>query len=175
MKPCDPWRQELADCALGAPASAALAEHLEECPACSAALDKWQARVREIDTGIRQLAASEPSPNAAAHILAHVGSRQRRWLPRGRTIVAAFAALIILAVTVQGVLRLREARGEMEKALSAAAYISDWRSPTQNLLHSPYDAMHKDSPRLGEYFYELERDALKMKHYLPRAKETEKP
>lgn len=89
--------------------------------------------------------------------------------------VATFAALIILAVTVQGVLRLREAREAAEKALSAAAYISEWRSPTRNLLRSPYDAVHKDSPRLGEYLYELETNSLKTKHYIPRAKETERP
>lgn len=78
--------------------------------------------------------------------------------------VPTFAALIILAVTVEGVLRLREARESTEKALSAAAYISEWRSPTRNLLRSPYDAVHKDSPRLGEYFFELKTDSLKTKH-----------
>ena len=176
MKPCDQWREALADCALGAPASPALAKHLENCPACSAALTKLQACAREIDDGIRQLAASEPSANSAARILAQVDSRalQRHWLPQWKAIAAAFAALVIVAVSANEMWKQRERLEETEKALSAAVDISSWRSPTQDLLRSPYDTSLKGPPRLGEYFYELKTDTLKMEHYAPRAKEREK-
>jgi hypothetical protein len=177
MKPCDPWREELADCALGLPASPALAEHLTKCSACSAALRKLQARVRDMDDGMRQLAAAEPSPNSAASILARVGSRvrQRPWLPHPRTIAAAFAALVIFAVSALTAWRLRERQAETEKALSAAADISNWSSPTQDLLRSPYDSLRRGPPRLGKYFFELKPDTLNREHHAPRAKEKENP
>lgn len=177
MKPCDRWRDELADRALGACASPALAAHLAKCPACSAALAQLQARACEIDDGIRQLVASELSANAAARILAQVESRapQRRSSPRWKTAAAAFAALVILAVWANETWKLRERREETVKALSAAADISNWRSPTQDLLRSPYDTLLKGPPRLGEYFYELKPGTLKMEHYAPRAKERENP
>lgn len=175
MKPCNHWRQKLADYALDTPPSAELTEHLQKCPACSAALDKWRLRVREIDEGIRQLAVPEPSTNAVARILARVDSRnrQQRWFPSGRTVAAAFAALVILALSVEGMVTLRHRRDETQKTLSAAAYVSNWKSPTQNLLVSPYDALPKRSPRLGKYFYDLKTDNLKIEHYAPRAKEKE--
>lgn len=177
MKPCDPWREELADCALGLPASRALAKHLAKCSACSAALRKSQARVRDMDDGMRRFAAAEPSPNSAAIILAQIGSGvpQRPSLPHPRTIAAAFAALVILAVSAFTASRLRERREETEKAFSAAADISNWRSPTQDLLRSPYDSLRRGSPRLGEYFYELKPDTLPREHHAPRAKEKENP
>jgi hypothetical protein len=177
MKPCDPWREELANCALGLPASRALAEHLTKCSACSTALRKLQARVRDLDDGMRRLTAAEPSPNSAASILAQIGSRvpQRPWLSHPRTIAAAFAALVILAVSAFTASRFRERRQETEKALSAAADISKWRSPTQDLLRPPYDSLRGGSPRLGEYFYELKPDTLNRERYTPRAKEKENP
>jgi anti-sigma factor RsiW len=163
MKPCaDRWREELADYILGAPASGALAAHLEECAACSAALREWKARIGQIDAGIRQLAASEPSARAASRVLAEVRSRRRwRWVPEWNRVAAALVGLTIFAASMTYVWRARERREETDRALSAAAAIGSWRSPTRVLLRSPTDRLLKAPPRLGEYFYPLKSDTLK--------------
>jgi hypothetical protein len=177
MKPCDPWRQELSDYALGAVPSAALAKHLQDCLAYSAALGKWQARLRDINDGLRQLVAKEPSANGADAILAQVRSRARPrpWSSREQVAAAAIAALVILAVSLGVVSGLREKRRETDKTLLAATRISNWRSPTQDLLRSPYDTLHRTPPRLGEYFYPFKTDTLNVDHQAPREKEDENP
>ena len=176
MKPCEPWREELADCALGAPATAALAEHLQNCPACSASLLESQARLRKLDDGIRALVASEPAANAPSEILSSVESRARtqRWFSPGMPVAAAFAALVILAVSL-GVVWKREKRMDLEETLSAAASISNWKSPTRELLHSPYDTLHKAPPRLGEYFYPIKTTPWTLSHPVPLEKEKQNP
>src|ERR1700692_3071817 len=102
MNPCDRWRDGIAEHALGSPAEPELAEHLAKCPACSAALARMQSVTRAIDGGIRQMAAAEPVANGPARIVAQVRSRAeqvRWWQPTGRTVVAAFAVLVFLAVS----------------------------------------------------------------------------
>lgn len=177
MKPCDHWREELANHVLGAPASAALAGHVEECAACSSALREWQAHMRGIDEGIRQLAASEPSAEVASRVMASVRSRSKpiAWVPQWKTAAAALAGLLILGASVTVVWRTREQRKQTEQVISAAAGISSWTSPTQDLLRSSYEAWRKSPPRLGEYFYELKTDGLKMEHPARRGKEKEDP
>lgn len=176
MKPCDLWREKLTECALGAPASAALTEHLQHCPACSAALRESQARLRKVDDGIRALVASEPAANAAKEILSSVESRvrSRRWFSPAMSAAAAFAVLVILAVSLAVVWKY-EKRKDLEETLSAAASISNWKSPTQDLLHSSYDSLHKGPPRLGEYFYPVKTNASKVNHPAPLEKERQNP
>lgn len=160
MKPCDDrWRDQLVDHVLGSPAGAALTEHLEKCALCSAALLEWKARMGQIDGGIRQLAASEPAAQAVSRVMAEVRARpRRRWLPEWKAVTAALAGLIVALACLAYVWRTRERRKETQRALSAAATIESWRSPTQGLLRSPIDRWLKAPPRLGEYFYPLNTD-----------------
>jgi anti-sigma factor RsiW len=175
MKSCDRWREALADFALGLPADPRLVEHLENCAHCSAALAKMQSLAREIDTGVRQLVSEEPEAHAAARILAEVGSRteRTRWSPTGRTIAAAFAAVVLFAFSLGVLWRLRTQREETGRALSAAAEISSWKSPTRELLRSPYHSLLKSAPHLGETFYELDTRSLKMDSSARRVKEKQ--
>ncbi len=79
MKPCDErWREQLVDNILGSPPSGALTGHLEKCAVCSEVLREWKARMGQIDTGIRQLAASEPSAQATLRIMAELPARRQR-------------------------------------------------------------------------------------------------
>jgi anti-sigma factor RsiW len=175
MKPCDQWREALADFALGSPADSRLAEHLGKCAACSAALARMQSLTREVDAGVRQLVSEEPDPNSAARILAEVGTtaEQARPLPTGRTIAAAFAVAVLLTFSLGELWRLRTQREETERALSAAAEIFTWKSPTRELLRSPYDSLLKSAPRLGETFYPLDTGSLKKDSSARRTKEKQ--
>jgi hypothetical protein len=161
MKPCDQWRGELANHVLGAPAGPALAAHLEKCGACSAARTEWQKRMGQIDAGIRRLAASEPSTDAASRVMEKVRSRRRRsWMPEWRTAAAAVAGLILVAASTAWIWKAQEQRKQTQQALSAAAVIGGWQSPTQGLLGSPTHPWLNSVPRLGEYFYELKANSL---------------
>jgi hypothetical protein len=178
MKPCDRWRESLAEFALGAPADPGLEEHLQKCASCSGALAKMQSLTGEIDRGIRQLAFAEPDVEAAPRILAEVAARaeqSRRWGPAGRTIAAAFAAVAFLAASLGISWRHRAQREETERALSAAAGISRWRPPTRELLRSPYDGLLTGGPRLGETFYHLDTGGFGTGHSARGAKEKLKP
>lgn len=177
MKPCNHWREELADHVLGAPAGPALSAHLEQCPACSSALREWQARIRKVDDAIRQLAASEPFADAASRVLTDLRSRRRSgiWVPQWKTAAAAFAGFAILAATLTYAWWTREQRKETDRVLSAAGGIASWKSPTQGLLRSPDEFWRKRPPRLGEYFYELKPDVLKIENLVHRGKEREDP
>jgi hypothetical protein len=178
MQPCDRWRESLAEFALGAPADPGLAEHLRKCASCSVRLAKMQSLTGEIDRGIQQLAFAEPDVEAAARILAEVGSRaeqSRWWRPTGRAIAAAFAAVAFLAASLGISWRHRAQREETERALSAAAGISRWKPPTRELLRSPYDGLLKGAPRLGETFYRLDSGGFGTGHSARGAKEKQKP
>lgn len=173
MKPCNQWREELADHVLGAPAGAGLAAHLKKCPACTSTLQEWQARMRKIDDGVRRLVASEPSAGAVARAIVEARSRSqgRIWVPQWKTAAATLGALLVLAASVAVSWRMREQRQETEQVLSAAASIGNWKSPTQELLRSRYDSWRKSQPRLVEYFYDLNSDSLKEERPAPRRKE----
>ena len=178
MKPCDRWRESLADFALVAPADPGLAEHLQKCASCSVRLARMQSLTGEIDRGIQQLAVAEPDVDASARILAEVGSRaapSRWWRPPSRTIGAAFAAAAFLAASLGISWRHRAQREETERALSAAARISRWKPPTRELLRSPYDGLLKGAPRLGETFYRLDTGVFGTGPSARGAKEKQKP
>jgi anti-sigma factor RsiW len=176
MKPCEHWRETLGEHALGSAADPELAEHLRKCAACSAALAKMQSLTREIDAGVRRLVAEEPEANGAARIVAEVDARaeQDRWLPTGRAIAAAFTAVVFLAASLGVLWRLRVQREDAERALSVAARISSWKSPTQKLLRSPYESELKGTPRLGEGFYRLDSGGVRTDNSAPRAKEKQR-
>lgn len=157
MEPCDTqWREKLADYALGLPASAALMEHLANCPACSATLQDWKARMGKVDAGIRQLAASEPPAQAASRAMARVRARgERAWLPGWGWGTAVVCGLVLVFAIFLDGWKVHEHHQEAEKALSAASAIGHWRSPTDSLLSSSSDRWLKVPPRFGKYFYPL--------------------
>jgi hypothetical protein len=178
MKPCDRWRESLAEFALGAPPDPGLAEHLRNCASCSVRLAKMQSLAGELDRSIQQLAFAEPDVAAGARILAEVAFRagpSRGWRPAGRTMAVAFVAAAFLAASLGISWRHRGQRQETERALSAAAGISRWKPPTRELLRSPYDGLLKGAPHLGETFYRLDTGGFGMDHSAGGAKEKQKP
>ena len=169
MKPCDPrWREELANHALGLPASSALREHLASCAVCSATLREWQARIQKVDAGVQQLTASEPSPNAQSRLLAELRSKpQHAWLRRWQWQTGALCGLFLVIALSFYRWKVFEQRREAEKLVFAASAIGRWKSPTEGLLRSSNDRWLAMPPQLGKYFYPLDA-------HVP-AKENAKP
>jgi len=130
-----------------------------------------------IDGGIRQIAAAEPDANGAVRIVAQVRSRTepaRWWQPAGRTVAAAFSVVVFLAASLGMMWRVRSQREDAEVALSMASRISSWKSPTQELLRSPYESVLSGTPHLGAGFYQLDAGDSKTKNSAPRVKEKQK-
>ena len=122
MKPCNHcWREGLMDHAAGAPAGPELAAHLADCSQCSITLRDWQQRMARIDAGIREVRFADPPHQPA------------RLLPRWR--IAAPVAAVVLALFATNAWRAYERRNENNRAMGAAAAMSDWKSPTDELLH----------------------------------------
>jgi len=169
MKPCDDrWREELVEHALGSPPSAPLTEHLKSCAVCSEALREWKARMDQIASGVRQLAASEPSAQAAQRVMAEVRSqRQRVWLPQWRWVTATVSGLAILAASFIYAWKAQNQRNEAERTLAAASAIGRWKSPTEGLLRPPADRWLKEPPRLGQYFYQLKTNVFEKERENP--------
>lgn len=162
MKTCDEWRRKIADDVLGAAGDPALMAHLEKCAACSAAWADSHERMMQIDAGIKQLAASEPSAESASRVMAEVRSRplSKPWLLQRGTAAPALALILIAAAAVY-MWKVQEQRKETRRALSAATEIASWESPTQGLLRSPMDSWFKSVPRFGEAYYNLKANAPK--------------
>ncbi len=139
MKPCDAWREAIFDHALGDPPAPGLAEHLEACPACAAALEEVRAGAARMDSGLRRLVASDPSPSLAARVLANLAPPVPRW-----KIALALCSLVVAAGIA--VWTSRDAR---EAAPRESVSISSWRSPTEGLLRSSADPLFKTVPKFG--------------------------
>lgn len=158
MTSCAEWREQLADHALGLPASAALAEHLACCPNCSRALAEWRARTEEIDAGIRRVVNADPSPYLSSRVMALIHSapfhagRTSRW----RAALVPLSVLVLVATLVFVVRATIVRRERAAKLSSIAAEISSWRSPTESLLRSPSEPLLKTLPRLGESLFDIE-------------------
>lgn len=160
MTACADWREQLLDHSLGLPVSPGLEAHLAGCAACASALAAWRVQVEQLDTGVRQLVASEPSPYLRSRVLAEINSQSARfvWVERWRRELAALAvvaSLTVLAYIVRGALE----RQKQVETVSAALALSQWRSPTEALLQSPADALLKTVPRLGEPFFTITPEA----------------
>jgi hypothetical protein len=155
MKPCDRWREELAEHALGAAASHALKEHLGACSVCSRALREWKARMGRVDEAVRQRAAVEPRPESVSRLLARVQEeRSRGWLAaRTWQWAAAGALAAVAAISVFGA-REYLRRKETRRVYAAAAAISKWNSPTGSLLQVRGETWRVSPLKLGGYFYQ---------------------
>lgn len=161
MNACEEWRLAMLEHALGAEPSPSLATHFQQCAACAAAFREMQERLAAIDNGVRQIVAAEPDTEAPEQILAHIHSAADAGTPQvqrnyARVVGAALAGAAILAMSAAVVYHRRVNQAQEAASFSAAASISNWRSPTQELLNSPHDGWRAASPRLGQSFYPLE-------------------
>ncbi|MDD5544611.1 MAG: hypothetical protein PHX83_15705 [Acidobacteriia bacterium] len=156
MNACNDWREVLMDHALGKAASTALQAHLAACEACSGALSEWSAQSRRLQAGVRRLVTSDPSPHMASRVMAEIRSPRSRpfWIRRWK---AAVVLTVGIAVLSGGFFYYRYStiRRERAEALSAAATLAHWKSPTDSLLVSSTYDWFKDGPRLGKGFYAL--------------------
>jgi hypothetical protein len=158
MKPCDDrWREELADHVLGLRASDALTEHLANCAVCSATRRDWKASMGMIDSGIRELATSEPSPHAASRLMAEIRTRpQHAWARRWEWRTAMVCGLTLaITVLIYG-WKVRVRRADEEKVFSAAAAVGGWKSPTETLMRASTERWPQAPLRLGKYFYQID-------------------
>ncbi len=171
MSACAYWRELLEDQALGSAASVELQAHLAVCAACAAALAALRAQVSQLDTGVRQLVAIEPSQHLESRLLAAIKSRPERFglFERWRTALAALAFGAILVVLAYSVRNALVSRGRRETFRPPTVVLSAWRSPTESLLRSPAEPLLKAAPRLGESYFEM-----KMESRMPKREKGEK-
>lgn len=121
--------------------------HVEACAECGGEA----ARVREALAGFAESARAEvqrPEGFWAWQrdaILAQLGqgtARTRRLAWAGAMVVLILAAVLL---TRSG-----------QPSPRSPATISEWRSPTESLLRSPSDGLLRSTPRLGNFYYELQ-------------------
>jgi anti-sigma factor RsiW len=136
MTPCTRWREELIDRALGQPAGASLSAHIATCAGCAATLAGWQARMSQLDAGVRTLVAREPSSNLGSRALAGTDPGTvrfaRGWRIRA-AVVGALAIAGILFVTYDAG-TLKRGHAQSMTIAPAGAALSHWRAPTDVLL-----------------------------------------
>jgi anti-sigma factor RsiW len=158
MNDCVGLRKELAEAALGQPASEALSRHLEECAACATELQRQRELVQRIDAAVAILVRGEPSAKLLEAIRARTrgvpragsteldagragardsGAEPRAWSRRwaGITAGAAIAASVAMIIGLQ-VLRLHVS------PVSSAVALTAWRSPTAALLELHGSVLH---------------------------------
>ncbi len=158
MNGCKNWKDDLLECALGAPPSSDLAKHLGECAACSAALAALRARSAEMDSAVGALVrGAEPSPEFHPRVMAAVEARRAEtlaWPARRRLLAGAamVAAAILLLLTLTGRLPNPGRRGTTPIAPTT---LSRWRSPTERLLVSSGSDLMKSSPRIGDFYFPI--------------------
>lgn len=149
MSACQTWKDSLLERALGAPATPALEQHLESCAGCATALADLRARRQKLDAGLQLLVqGADPAPNFRARVLAAAESdRGRMVLPAWVGAAAAIVVVLLAAISLSTTSRPTPAVG--------APALSEWRSPTESLLHSSADEFLQ-GPRLGEFYFPLE-------------------
>jgi anti-sigma factor RsiW len=158
MNACRHWRDRLLDYTLGGLPSARVAEiqdHLQGCASCAAAVDELKQKQQQVEAGLAQLIrAAEPSPAFHARVLAAVEEAPQAagWSPAWKGVVPAVALMALAAIFLPGLAD----RWQTATDAASAAALSRWRSPTASLLRSPADALLRESPRLGEFYYPLD-------------------
>jgi hypothetical protein len=126
---CERYQGALTDLAAGAPAAPGLEAHLVGCAACRQELDALRRALALVETDLRQLLETEPSPALAARIRRAAAEPlvSPAWRP-GRVLqVVAAAALLAVALVVT---RGREPGPEPARAV-------DTHPPPANETPSP--------------------------------------
>jgi len=160
MPGCKPWKEQLLDVALGAAPATGFDRHLASCERCRDALTRLRARGLQIDAAVRQVAqAAGPSPDFRARVLAAVepapATMKTNWLPgTAPTVVGAAAALVLAAILLWLPGVTRHGSGPSRRPVSTVS-ITQWRSPTENLLRSPARDSLNSLPRLGDFYFAL--------------------
>lgn len=133
---CDVMRERLEDVALGSAARPDFETHVAACADCAARLAELTVRAAKLDVRLRRLVNVE----TPAGLHAAIAERIRASTPRrsmNRLAIASTAAYAALAIAVGGLL-LGEQHARQSQydhsVFSAAAAISQWRSPTDALL-----------------------------------------
>ena len=143
---CDSMRERLEDVALGAVAALDFETHVAACPDCAAHLAELSGRAAKLDERMDRLVNVE----TPAGLSSAIAERIRASAPRraiNKLAVASTAAYAALAVAVGGLFlgeqRVRQSEYD-HSVFSAAAAISQWRSPTDDLLVNK-PALHRSS------------------------------
>jgi len=130
---CAGHKEELAEVAVGKPASDALNIHFQECRACAAELERQRALVRRMDVAVRAIVCSPAPPELFASIAARVRSTEQSWRWRGAWQGAAVGAVFALCIGL--IFGLRAMQLPATSGSNAAA-LTAWHSPTSALLES---------------------------------------
>lgn len=152
---CMKWKDQLLEAALGEMPKRELRDHLAQCADCAAELGALQARRRQMDSLLPQLArGAEPSPELRRRILAGVETAK----PRGNSNVilswaTAGVAVIVIAVVIGAVWHRSSVVQETE--LRGAQALAQWHAPTDVLLRTPGSEFLTETPRLGESYIKI--------------------
>lgn len=156
MKPCQDNIDLLLDYALDALQASVRGElegHLQDCSACSAALEELRTRREKMDTGLPQVVQSHgPSPEFGARVMAALPAAPRYFGGRlgwGAVLATAAAVLLVLVSTGSWVL-------PPEQADSATTSLSHWQSPTAGLLRYSGNELLWSEVELGHFYFPLE-------------------
>jgi anti-sigma factor RsiW len=133
VSPCTVNRDELAEVALGTPASEGLFIHLQQCCACATELERQRALARRMDVAVKALVCSQPPRQLLASITARVRS-ERPW-PWSRAWPGGAVGAVFAVSLVALILGLRTMQPQATSGSSAAA-LTAWRSPTGALLQT---------------------------------------
>jgi hypothetical protein len=143
---CDRFRSQLADVALGAPATPPLLSHLEACPRCSAWLDRERALLARIDDEVRATLALTPSADLpalarrrAAETARASGSGRWWWLVPAAAAAGALALTVYLVSDPPGPRPDPPQRAAIapSRATSAAAVDSPRSQPPPGTMERP--------------------------------------
>jgi hypothetical protein len=108
---CERHETGLREAALGRALPGEVEAHLEQCPACRAALAEERALLRTIDQGLRSGLLVEPSPGFGARVRrAGKGDRAASFLPLAASLAVLAAGVLLLIRGIGRDLPVREPR-----------------------------------------------------------------
>lgn len=150
------WKDQLLDAALTGIASAALEEHLSNCPACTAELAALRTRRAQMDALLPLVAQSaEPSPDFRARVLtAAQAADETKRSPSHFWQLAGAAAAIVVVLAV-GLTLYRRASVIPQNELAVAQQLANWRAPSDVLLATPVPEAVNAIPTLGDSYLRL--------------------
>jgi len=137
MNDCPRFGEELSDVALGRAPSDALCEHLAQCSACTAQLERRCALAARMDAAVQALVRAQPSGRsediAARARVAQPQAQNRQWpvLVAGAAIAASLALIFGLRMLPPHSPSTANIVGLMQ-----------WHSPTASLLEPQGSILH---------------------------------